>query len=226
MAIAVKRTGSVAADGVKVLVYGQAGAGKTTALATAPAPIILSAEAGLLSLFSQDVPYIEVTSMAQMGEAYEWLTTSAEAKFYQTVCLDSLSEVAEVVLSEERAKTKDPRQAYGSMADQMQQLIRMFRDLPGKNVIMTAKLEKTQDEQGRLLWGPSMPGTKTSQSLPYFFDEVFALQAHPDTEGKIQRALLTMTDGQWVAKDRSGRLDAWETPNLAAIFQKIGGKRD
>lgn len=226
MAIALKRTSDVAAsNGCKVLTYGQAGAGKTTALGSAPSPIILSAEAGLLSLAGHDVPYVEVTSMAQIGEAYEWLTSSGEAKQYKTVCLDSLSEIAEVVLSEERARTKDPRQAYGAMADQMQQLIRMFRDLPGKHVVMTSKLEKTQDEQGRLLWGPSMPGTKTGQSLPYFFDEVLALQVHRDEEGNAQRAFLTSTDGQWVAKDRSGKLDVWEPADLGAIFAKIGGKQ-
>lgn len=224
MAVALKRTKNAAADGVKVLAYGQAGAGKTTALATAPAPIILSAEAGLLSLSHVDVPYIEVSSMAAIGEAYEWLTESAEAKEYQTVCLDSLSEIAEVVLSEERARTKDPRQAYGAMADQMAQLIRMFRDLPGRHVVMTAKLDKSQDEQGRMLWSPSMPGTKTGQSLPYYFDEVLALQIHRDAEGNTTRAFLCESDGSWVAKDRSGRLAQWEQPDFGAIFAKIGGK--
>lgn len=224
MAISVKRTKDAASDGVKVLAYGQAGAGKTTALATAPFPIILSAEAGLLSLANVDVPYIEVTSMAAIGEAYEWLTGSKEASEYQTVCLDSLSEIAEVVLSEERAKTKDPRQAYGAMADQMASLIRMFRDLPGRNVVMTAKLDKSQDEQGKMLWSPSMPGTKTGQSLPYYFDEVLALQIHRDAEGNTSRAFLTSSDGSWVAKDRSGRLDAWEAPDFSAIFAKISGK--
>lgn len=224
MAISLKRTRDAASDNVKVLEYGQAGAGKTTALATAPKPIILSAEAGLLSLASADVPYIEVTSMAAIEEAYEWLTGAKEATEYQTVCLDSLSEIAEVVLSEERARTKDPRQAYGAMADQMAQLVRMFRDLPGKHVVMTAKLEKTQDDQGRLLWGPGMPGAKTGQSLPYFFDEVLALQVHKDEEGQTQRAFLTSSDGQWMAKDRSGKLDAWEPADFAAIFKKIGAK--
>lgn len=225
MSIAVKRTSAIAADGVKVLSYGQAGAGKTTALASAPSPLILSAEAGLLSLRDADVPYIEVTSMASLGEAYEWLTSSADAKAYQTICLDSISEIAEVVLSEERAKTKDPRQAYGAMADQMTTLIRMFRDLSGKNVIFTAKLDKAQDEQGRMLWAPSMPGSKTGQSLPYFFDEVLALQVHRDAEGNATRAFLTESDGSWVAKDRSGKLDAWEAPDFTAIFKKIGGKQ-
>lgn len=224
MAIALKRTKALTAEGgVKVLSYGMAGAGKTTSLATAPAPIILSAEAGLLSLADADVPYIEVTSMASIGEAYGWLTSSAESRHYRTVCLDSLSEIAEVLLIEERAKTKDPRQAYGAMADQMAQLIRMFRDLPGRHVVMTAKLDKSQDEHGRMLWSPSMPGTKTGQSLPYFFDEVFALQVHKDEEGKTQRAFLTEGDGNWVAKDRSGKLDTWEPADFGAIFAKIGG---
>lgn len=224
MAIAVKRTKALTADGgVKALTYGMAGAGKTTSLGTAPSPIILSAEAGLLSLADADVPYIEVSSMAAIGEAYEWLTSSAEAKQYRTVCLDSLSEIAEVVLIEERERNKDPRQAYGALADQMASLIRMFRDLPGKHVVMTAKLEKAQDQDGRLLWSPSMPGSKTGQSLPYFFDEVFALQVHKDEEGKTQRAFLTEGDGSWVAKDRSGKLDTWEPADFSAIFNKIGG---
>ena len=37
-------------SGVKCVVYGPAGGGKTRLLATAPSPIILSAEKGLLSL--------------------------------------------------------------------------------------------------------------------------------------------------------------------------------
>ena len=48
MAINIKTTGSLAANGVKVLVYGQAGAGKTSLIKSLPNPIVLSAEGGLL----------------------------------------------------------------------------------------------------------------------------------------------------------------------------------
>ena len=44
MAINLKSTADLSANGVKALVYGQAGAGKTTLAATMPHPIILSAE--------------------------------------------------------------------------------------------------------------------------------------------------------------------------------------
>jgi phage nucleotide-binding protein len=224
MAINVKTTGSMAANGVKVLVYGQAGAGKTSLIKTLPSPIVLSAEGGLLSIQDADLPFIEITSMTELQEAYTWLTSSDEAKSYKSVALDSISEIAEVCLNTEKKATKDPRQAYGAMQEQMADIIRAFRDLPGRHVYMSAKLEKTQDEMGRVLYAPSMPGNKTGQALPYFFDEVLALRVEKDGDGATQRALMCDSDGLWLAKDRSGKLDAWEAPDLSAVFAKIGGK--
>ena len=224
MAINVKTTGSLAANGVKVLVYGQAGAGKTSLIKTLPSPIVLSAEGGLLSIQDANLPFIEITSMTELQEAYTWLTSSDEAKCYKSVALDSISEIAEVCLNTEKKATKDPRQAYGAMQEQMADIIRAFRDLPGRHVYMSAKLEKTQDEMGRVLYSPSMPGNKTGQALPYFFDEVLALRVEKDGDGATQRALMCDSDGLWLAKDRSGKLDAWEAPDLSAVFAKIGGK--
>ena len=223
MAISVKRTGGLSASGVKVLVYGQAGAGKTSLIKTLPSPIVLSAEGGLLSVQDSDLPYIEIDSMVTLKEAWQWLTESKEAQAYKSVALDSISEIAEVVLNAEKKATKDPRQAYGAMQEQMADIIRAFRDLPGRHVYMSAKLEKSQDEMGRILYAPSMPGNKTGQSLPYYFDEVLALRIERDSDGGTQRALMCDGDGLWLAKDRSGKLAPWEAPDLGAIITKIGG---
>lgn len=222
MAIQLKNTRDVHASGIKLLVYGHAGAGKTTLIPSLPSPVVLSAEGGLLSINGADVPYIEINSMATLKEAYAWATESAESAQFESICLDSISEIAEVVLNYEKKNTKDPRQAYGAMQEQMTDVIRAFRDLP-KHVYMTAKLDKATDEQGRMLYSPSMPGNKTGQQLPYFFDEVFALRVEKDAEGNSVRALMTQSDGLWLAKDRSGKLDAWESADLGAIIAKIGG---
>jgi len=222
MAIQLKKTGSLSAEGVKMLVYGAAGAGKTSLIKTLPQPIVLSAEGGLLSIQDADLPYLEIASMDDLREAWVWLGT-AEGMGYQSVALDSISEIAEVCLNTEKKATKDPRQAYGAMQEQMADVIRAFRDLPGRHVLMTAKLEKSQDEMARILYAPSMPGNKTGQSLPYFFDEVLALRVERDADGNTQRALMCDGDGSWLAKDRSGKLDAWESPDLGAIIAKIGG---
>ena len=224
MAINLKTTGGLSANGVKLLVYGQAGAGKTTLITTLPKPIVLSAEGGLLSIQDADLPYIEIGSMDDLMEAYEWLTGSEEAKGYGSVALDSISEIAEVVLNAEKKIAKDPRQAYGAMQEKMSDVIRAFRDLPDRHVYMSAKLEKTQDEMGRVTYAPSLPGNKMGQSLPYFFDEVLALRVEKDADGASQRALMCDSDGLWLAKDRSGKLGLWEAPDLGEIIAKIGGK--
>lgn len=222
MAINLKSTLGGSANGVKMLVYGQAGAGKTSLIPTLPTPVILSAEGGLLSIAGHDLPFIEISDMATLQEAYTWLRDSEEAAQFQSVALDSISEIAEVVLNHEKKNTKDPRQAYGAMQEQVTDIIRAFRDLPGRHVLFTAKVEKAADEQGRLLYAPSMPGNKLGQSLPYFFDEVFALRVERDGDGNNVRALMTESDGLWIAKDRSGKLDAWEASDLGALIEKMG----
>ncbi len=221
MAINLKNTSDVHSNGVKVLVYGHAGVGKTTLSTTMPNPVIISAEGGLLSIKDSNIPYIEVANMSDLKEAYAWLT-SDEGKKFDSVILDSLSEIGEVVLIHEKTQTKDGRAAYGEMATQMTSLIRAFRDLPGKNVLMTAKVEKSQDETGRMMYAPSMPGAKLGQTLPYFFDLVLALRVEKDADGVAQRALMCDSDGLWMAKDRSGKLQAWEQPDLGAIIKEIG----
>lgn len=222
MAINLKSTKGLHANGVKLLVYGNAGAGKTSLIPTLPNPVVLSAEGGLLSIADADVPFVEVLSYDTLMEAYAWLTQSAEANQFDSVALDSISEIAEVVLNHEKKIAKDPRAAYGNMQEQMSDLIRAFRDLPEKHVYFTAKCEKATDETGRLLFAPSMPGNKTGQQLPYFFDEVLALRVEKDADGNAQRALMCDSDGIWLAKDRSGKLDTWEGADLGALIAKIG----
>ena len=220
----IKKTGSLHSEGVKMLVYGNAGAGKTSLCATMPRPIILSAEAGLLSIQGADLPYIEIDSAESLHEAYQFLTESEEGKGFDSICLDSISEIGEVILNHEKKIAKDPRQAYGAMQEQISDIIRAFRDMKGKHVYFTAKCEKATDESGKILYAPSMPGNKTGQSLPYFFDEVLALRVELDADKNPVRALMTSSDGLWQAKDRSGKLDLWESPDLGELIKKIGAR--
>ena len=208
--------------GVKLLTYGRAGMGKTTLCSTSPNPVILSAEAGLLSLRKFRLPVIEIRTIDDLQEAYQWATEAAEAKQFETICLDSLSEIAEVVLSNAKKTTKDPRQAYGELIDRMGVTVRSFRDLSGKHVYMSAKQEAIKDETaGTTMYGPSMPGSKLGAQLPYMFDEVLRLTIGRTPEGQEYRYLQTRPDFQSDAKDRSGALDAMEPPDLAHVINKI-----
>lgn len=218
--IRVQYSDDVRVDGIKCLVYGQFGIGKTPLCSTAPLPIIFSAEQGLLSIRRTHTPFIEINGYASLVEAYNWAASSAEARNYFTFCLDSLSEIAEVCLNEEKRKSKDPRQAYGAVIDQVVMLARAFRDLPGKSVVLVAKEEYSKDEATNInLYQPMMPGTKLGMKLPYFFDEVFRMVIYQTN----WRALATKSTYQHTARDRSGMLDEHERPDLTYIFRKILG---
>lgn len=207
--------------GIKALVYGRAGVGKTYLARTAPNPIVLSAEAGVLSLRDVAIPMITITTVQDLIEAHQWLLSSAQAKPFETVYIDSISEIGEVVLANAKAQTKDPRQAYGELIEKMMMMIRAYRDLP-KNVVMSAKQEPNKDElTGIIQYGPSMPGSKLGHQLPYLFDEVFRLGVGKTPQGVEYRFLQTAPDLQYEAKDRSGALDTIEPPDLSRIFQKI-----
>lgn len=239
-------TANAASDvgGVKALVYGGSGVGKTVLAATAPAPLLISAESGLLSLrranlekliaagilppggVDFDVKVIKVTTVEQLNEAYQWCAAHAYSNGIRTIGLDSISEIMEQVLSNAKAQVKDPRQAYGELIEKGQMLTRAFRDLPGLNVYVAAKMEPHKDElTGIVKYGPSVPGSKLGPSLPYFFDEVFHLGINKDMQGNPYRYLRTQPDIQYEAKDRSGMLAEIEYPHLGAVFSKVLGAR-
>ena len=128
------------------------------------------------------------------------------------------------MLNNAKRQVKDPRQAYGELIEKMETTIRMFRDLPGRNVYMSAKMEPTKDElTGVVKYGPAMPGKQLAVKLPYFFDQVFRLGINKTTQGESYRFLQTQPDMQYEAKDRSGALAAVEPPHLAQLFNKILG---
>tara|TARA_R100000388_G_scaffold43996_1_gene33598 strand:+ start:529 stop:1272 length:744 start_codon:yes stop_codon:yes gene_type:complete len=211
-------------QGAKLLVYGAAGAGKTKLCATAPGKVlVLSAEAGLLSIRdAKNVDAVELKEAAEVMEFHKALDTGELQ--YDTVCLDSISEISEILLNHEKSKSKDARQAYMEVQNSVTNVMRAFRDLQ-MNVIFICKMDKTVVENS-VTFEPKMVGAKLGQAITYFFDEVLALRVieDQDEEGNIvkRRWLQTEMGQGYTAKDRSGKLDPFEAPDLSSLLIKLG----
>ena len=209
-------------QGLKILVHGPAGAGKTRLCSTTgdlDHTLIISAEGGLLSIKEFDIDVVQVRSLDNVYEVFEFLRVGGHE--YRWVCLDSISEIAEVVLQGEKLRNRDARRAYGEMADTVSDLLRGFRNLPF-NVLMTAK-QGREEIDGRTLFAPMLPGRTLTQNVAYLFDEVFALRVEQNSDGEIVRVLQTGKNRAYEAKDRSGRLSMFEEANLSVVAAKIAG---
>lgn len=223
-------TTAQSANYVKLLTYGVSGVGKTTLCKTAPNPIIISAEKGLLSLSDVEIPVIEIASKADFDDAIAFINTSKDAEQFETVCFDSISDIAEVMLNQymtpgDDGKQIDGRHAYGKMNTDGLEMMRTLRDIANRHVYVIAKAKRLVDDStGLVTFIPGLPGQTLGPEAPYKFDFVLPLMIGTtiDDDGNqiSYRYLKTLEDMQWIAKDRSGKLDPQEEPHLGKLFAK------
>lgn len=209
--VEIKSTKEVTSDGLKVLVYGPSGAGKTTLIKTLPNPIIISSERGLLSIADSDLPYIDIKTEADLRNALKFC--KSKDCMYDSIALDSLTDIAEVILAEAQGMVKDGRQAYGILLVTMSAFIRSFKTIQGKHIYMTAQ-EEVKEVNGIDMTRPKMPGQALTAALPYAFDEVFRLSS----DRKGVRSLLTEQTATKIAKDRTGKLAKEIDPDLGLVI--------
>ncbi|NHM19684.1 ATP-binding protein [Tritonibacter mobilis] len=131
----------------------------------------------------------------------------------------------------DRTGKPDVRGAYGLLGREVIQALKHLQHARGKTVIFVGVLEKVTDEYGASSWVPQMEGTKAGRELPGIVDQVLSMQLFgKDVDGawtlddtSTDRRLVCKSGNPWglPAKDRSGRLDMTEPPDLAALLAKI-----
>ncbi len=132
----------------------------------------------------------------------------------------------------EKSGKPDTRGAYGLLGREVIGLLKHLQHAPGKTVILVGILEKHTDEFGRTAWQPQMEGGKAGRELPGIVDQVITLALFSrGADGALQHDPQRGTERRLVcragnrfglpAKDRSGRLDETEPPDLGALLRKI-----
>lgn len=129
----------------------------------------------------------------------------------------------------------DTRGAYGLLAREVIGLLKHLQHAPGKTVIFVGILERVTDEFNRTTWQPQMEGGKAGRELPGIVDQVITMSLfardgdgwrHEPERGEERRLVCRAGNPFGLpAKDRSGRLDVTEPPDLDALLSKINSTR-
>jgi len=121
----------------------------------------------------------------------------------------------------------DTRGAYGLLGQEMIRWLTHLQHAP-KSIVVSGILDMEVDDLKRVSWVPQVEGSKTGRELPGIFDQVITLQNFKTEDGQLYRAFCCQQQNAWgyPAKDRSGRLEMLEAPDLGALIKKIHtGKR-
>ena len=133
----------------------------------------------------------------------------------------------------EKTGQPDPRGAYGLLAREVIGLLKHLQHAPGRTVIFVGILERVTDEFNRAHWQPQMEGGKAARELPGIVDQVISMGLfdadgdgwrHEPETGETRRLVCRAGNPYGLpAKDRSGRLDVTESPDLGALLAKVNG---
>lgn len=236
------------ADRLSALVIAEAGVGKTSLIRTLLGQewreggwvqvrpleehrrvLVLAAEPGLLAVRDLVqggwVEGFRIGNFGELFEAYQALQSPEAQARYGWIVLDSLSEISDRCVAEMKAKypgKDDSFKLWGEYTDLMEAVVKAYRDFAPYHVLFTCLPAIEKDEIGRRFVAPAVAGKKIQGRLTSYFDLVLYLTVVQGEESSY-RALFTQPYDRYPAKDRSGRLQLMEPPNLWQITQKILG---
>jgi len=178
-------------------------------------------EPGMLSMRDAvNVPAWEANTPEKVEEFFTFILQSNEAKNFDTVCIDSISQLCELFLTQELKRNKDGRKAYGELSRRVMGHVNDLYYLPNKHVYMIAK-QATGEENGTSVKKPYFPGQDLNVKIPHLYDEILHI-GETNVPGQPQPVLAIRTKATYgiMARDRSGKLAELEPPNIGDIFTK------
>ena len=249
-------------SGMKALIVGPSGVGKTSLLHTLRAELLASTlfidiEAGDIAVSDLQVasvrprtwdecrdlacilggPNPSLPPTAAYSEAHynEVMKNPELVKLvsYRILFVDSLTAGGRLCFSwsEQQPEAftdrgrKDLRAVYGLHARSLLGWLNQLQHARERTVIFVAVLEKSVDDFNIATWQPQIEGAKTGRELPAIVDEIITMTWVDFGDRKPVRAFVCTNPNSWgyPAKDRSGRLEQLEPPNLGALIEKLSG---
>jgi hypothetical protein len=183
-------------------------------------------EPGMLSMRNSQIPAVDCFTAQRCDEFFAWLFGSNEAKNFDTIAVDSVSQMCEMYLAVElggksKAGNKvDGKAAYGNMARKVMEHMTGLYYLQQKHTYLICK-EDVFEVGSTTARRPYFPGKDLNVKVPHLYDIILHVEDANIPGVGMQRCFRTLGNFDTAARDRSGRLNEYEPCDLTALFTKV-----
>lgn len=204
------------AFGFKSIIYGPPGSAKTPLINTAPRPVLLACEPGLLSMRGSTIPTWEAYTEKRIDEFFLWFFESNETKNFDTLAIDSTSQMADIYLQEAKKTIKHGLQQYGYMAERTMNHLRRLYFTKDKHTYLVAK----EDSSEPMVRKPYWPGKDLNTNIPHLYDAIVRVAKVPVPGVGETLAFRCIGGSDVLARNRTGNLNEYEPPNFSELIKK------
>jgi hypothetical protein len=184
--------------------------------------VIADIEAGLMSIMDKiTTGMVEAVKIDKYQDFTAMMMELKGGKHgYDTLVVDSGTELQKLYLDMVGGDKDMPSlQDYGKLANETRKSLRFLRDLDMNLIYITLSKDEKDEQFGSIIRKPSLTGKLPEDACGYM-DLVLYITTK-ETDGKLERVAITQPTERLVAKDRSGKLERYEAPDFAAIYNKI-----
>ena len=203
---------------LKALIYGNPKTWKTTFAGTAPKPLFICAENGLLSIANKAPDFVEVKTLQELKDLYKRLKETKPD--YDTIVIDSLSEISKIIkdnLTNSGNKQMILRDR-GVFSEEMLQAVRQIIALP-YHVVAIVHTKEVLDEAWVIQFYELSIETKAKNEVTRYFDVIGF--SYIDKEGQYKISIKGSS--KTLCGDRSNTIDKENTPlDISEWIKSIG----
>ena len=216
---------------LKILLYGDSGAGKTYASVTAPKPLVLLTERnGLVSIqhSNPDAVVAIASNASEVRKIFQDILKNGLKKWgCETLIVDGLTEIQRMFKDEILEKSKKnlfSLQNWGELTETMRKFMRMLRSLDCSVVCTALSSYQQEEDTSRIL--PCFEGQKTAQEIAQFFSAVgFVYRKEEKTDKGIKYHHKIMFEGATrVLCKRCPEINGVMDADLDKVFKLVRGK--
>lgn len=189
---------------VKMMLYGQAGFGKTTVALSAPRPLLLDFDNGVKRVNDSNLQGVDIVQVTSWNDMKDLMNENLSA--YQSIIVDTIGKMMDSIISY-KCGTRQPRvQDWGGINQEFSWFVRCLGDL-NKNVIFVAHRD-TRKEGDDTVFVPALR-EKSYNSIVTELDLLGYMEMRNEN-GRVKRTITF---------DPTNRNDGKNTCNLPSVME-------